>query len=71
MVVSTDPADNDSNVVLNKIVSATFNMAMDSSSLTPSSFTLSANNIAVAGTVSYVNGTAFLLRKVVTGFYNL
>jgi len=52
-VISTDPADNASGVALNKIVTGSFNMAMDLSTITPTTFTLKQGITPVSGTVSY------------------
>lgn len=51
-VISTDPANNATNVALNKVISATFSVNMDQSTITTSSFTLKLGTTAVAGTVS-------------------
>jgi hypothetical protein len=51
MVASTDPANNENNVVLNKLVSVTFNMPMKASTITGTTYTLKQGN-AIAGIVS-------------------
>ncbi|WP_426092306.1 Ig-like domain-containing protein [Flavobacterium sp. DSR3-2] len=56
MVTFTDPANNATNVFLNKVVSANFNMPMKSSTITATSYTLKQGTTAIAGTVTY-NGT--------------
>ncbi|WP_338644891.1 Ig-like domain-containing protein [Flavobacterium sp. KS-LB2] len=56
MVISTDPANNATNVFLNKIVSANFNMPMNQATLNTTTFTLKQGSTSVAGAVSY-NGT--------------
>ena len=57
-VVSTSPADNAANVPVNAAVSAVFSETMTASSLTASTFTLSANGAPVSGTVAYSGTTA-------------
>jgi hypothetical protein len=52
-VISTDPADNASGVAINKIVTGSFNMAMDLSTITTTTFTLKQGITPVSGTVSY------------------
>lgn len=59
MVVTTDPANNATNVFLNKIVAVNFNMAMNHSTINTSNFTLKQGTTAVAGTVSYIGTTAY------------
>ncbi len=58
IVVSTDPTDNATNVVLNKTVTAVFNMAMNASTINTTSFTLKQGTTAVTGVVSYTGTTA-------------
>ena len=58
MVISTDPANNATGVVLNKIVTATFNQAMDPLTLTAATFTIKQGATPVTGTVSYAGTTA-------------
>ncbi|MDO9554485.1 Ig-like domain-containing protein [Rhodonellum sp.] len=55
-VVSTDPANNATNVALNKVVNATFSEAMNPATITGATFTLKQGQTAIAGNVSY-NGT--------------
>jgi hypothetical protein len=57
VVVSTDPADGATNVVLNKAVTALFSKQMDPAS-TIGSFTVKQGTTAVAGTVTYAGKTA-------------
>lgn len=57
-VVSTLPVADAIGVPLNQEASATFSEEMDASTLTPESFLLSAGNVAVEGTVIYIEGTA-------------
>jgi hypothetical protein len=58
MVISTDPANLATGVVLNKTVTATFNQVMDPLTLTATTFTLKQGVTPVAGTVSYAGTTA-------------
>ncbi|PWA07312.1 Ig-like domain-containing protein [Flavobacterium psychrotolerans] len=56
-VILTDPTNNASNVVANKIVSATFNMPMNLLTINATSFTLKIGTTTVLGTVTHnVNG---------------
>ena len=66
LVIETDPANNATGVVLNKIVRATFNTNMDALSITTgTTFTLkTTNNVAVAGSVSYSGTSAFFTPNV-------
>jgi hypothetical protein len=57
-VISTDPANNATNVFLNKIVTATFSDPMDPLTLTATTFTIKQGATPVAGTVSYTGTTA-------------
>lgn len=57
-VTSTDPANNATNVALNKVVKAVFSQAMDPATVTGATFTLKQGNTAVAGTVTYSGTTA-------------
>lgn len=58
MVATTDPEDKTNNVVLNKLVSVTFNMPMKASTISSTSYTLKQGTTAVSGTVSYSGSTA-------------
>jgi hypothetical protein len=58
MVISTDPSDNETNVVLNKTITASFNMPMDPLTFTSSTFTLKEGSSSVDGLVSYTGTTA-------------
>ena len=57
-VVSTSPASSATSVAVNAAISATFSEALGTSSVTPSTFTLSTGSSAVAGAVSYSGSTA-------------
>jgi len=59
-VTLTDPANNATGVVLNKTVTANFNMAMDPLTLSATSFTLKQGVNAIAGAVTYAGTTASL-----------
>ncbi|MDQ3141918.1 MAG: Ig-like domain-containing protein [Bacteroidota bacterium] len=58
LVISTDPANNETGVPLNKTVTATFNMFMDPTTINSTTFTLRQGNNSIAGTVTYVGTTA-------------
>ncbi|MFO8234947.1 MAG: ice-binding family protein [Bacteroidales bacterium] len=57
-VESSDPVINDTDVVLNKIVTVTFNEAMNPLTLNTETFTIDQGTTAVTGTVSYSGTTA-------------
>jgi hypothetical protein len=57
-VTSTDPANNESSVARNKVVTFTFSEAMDAATINTSSFTLKQGSTAVPGTVNYSGTTA-------------
>lgn len=57
-VVSSDPADGATGVVLNKQISVTFTDAMDPSTLNSTTFTVKNGTTIVAGVVSYIGTTA-------------
>jgi len=56
--VITDPVNNASGVILNKIVTATFSVPMDPTSLTATTFTIKQGTTPVVGTVTYTGSTA-------------
>ena len=58
MVILTDPAHNETNVNLNKVVMATFNMPMDAATINSSTFTISQGGNNIAGNISYTGTTA-------------
>lgn len=73
-VIATDPANNETGVFINKVVTATFSVAMDSSTITASTFTIKQGTSEIAGVVSYSGITAsftptteFVPNKVYTG----
>jgi hypothetical protein len=57
LVISTDPANNASNVPLNQVVAATFNVNMDALTLNTSTYTVSTGGNPVSGAVSYSGKT--------------
>ncbi|CAM3550288.1 hypothetical protein FSS13T_07960 [Flavobacterium saliperosum S13] len=57
-VILTDPANNASGVALNKVVTATFDMAMDPLTISATTFTLKQGANTVVGTVSYSGNMA-------------
>jgi hypothetical protein len=58
-VISADPANNATSVVLNKTVTATFSVPMDPLTLTSTTFTLKQGVTPVFGTISYTGTTAY------------
>ncbi|MGZ5286983.1 MAG: Ig-like domain-containing protein, partial [Flavisolibacter sp.] len=58
IVVSTDPVNGAVNVVLNKIISATFSTAMNAATVNATTFTLKQGVNTIAGTISYSGLTA-------------
>lgn len=59
VVISTDPSNGATNVVLNKIIEATFNMPMDPLSLTAATFTVKQGTTSTGGTISYSGSTVY------------
>lgn len=57
-VVATDPADKAVNVVLGKVVTATFNTAMNPATINSTTFTLTQGSTAIAGTVAPTSNNA-------------
>ena len=57
IVVSTDPANNATNVPLNKIIRATFNIPMNPATLNATTFTVKQGASTVVGTISYLGST--------------
>jgi hypothetical protein len=64
-VLSSDPAMNATDVVINKTVTVTFSEAMDASSLNSTTFTLNQETTPVEGTISY-SGTMVSFKPTVT-----
>jgi hypothetical protein len=52
-VISTDPTNNATGVVLNKLIRANFSVAMNPLTITSSTFTLKQGTTAIAGAVTY------------------
>lgn len=52
-VISTDPANLDSNVAYNQIITATFNMPMDPTTITNTSFRVYNETTEISGIISY------------------
>lgn len=52
-VISTDPANNATGVLLDKVIRANFSVAMDPLTITTSTFTLKQGTTTIAGTVTY------------------
>ncbi len=59
MVISTDPANNATNVFLNKVVAANFNMQMNQATINTTTFTLKQGITSVTGIVNYIGTTAY------------
>ncbi len=64
-VVTTDPVNNATGVVLNKVISATFSEAMNPSTINATSFTLMLGATIVPGVVTYSGSTAFFTPNIV------
>jgi hypothetical protein len=58
MVISADPINKATNVVLNKVVTVNFNMPMNQTTLNENSFTIKQGTTVIAGSVSYGGTTA-------------
>ena len=63
-VISTDPTNLETGVVLNKVVSATFSVPMDGTTISGTTFTLKQGTNSIAGTVSYSGSTALFTPNV-------
>lgn len=59
LVISTDPANNATNVIRNKIVAITFNGPMDPTTINNATFTLKQGNNVVTGSISYQGNAAY------------
>jgi len=57
-VISTDAANNAVDVILNKVVTATFSVPMDKATLTATTFSVAIGETPVEGVVSYTGSTA-------------
>ncbi|MFN3968265.1 Ig-like domain-containing protein [Flavobacterium sp.] len=58
-VTATSPVNDETDVVLNKVIRATFNMPMDASTINATTFTLKQGVTSVTGVVTYVGNNAF------------
>ena len=58
LVTTTDPLNNETGVVLNKIIATTFSIPMDLVTINTSTFVLKQGTLVIAGTVSYTGTTA-------------
>lgn len=58
MIIATDPENNETGVVVNKIITAIFNQPMDPLTINETTFIVMQGNNAVAGTVTYSGTTA-------------
>ena len=58
LVLTTSPTPNETGVVLNKVVSATFNMPMDPATINTTTFTLKQGTTTITGVVTYSGNTA-------------
>ncbi|MFV8343015.1 Ig-like domain-containing protein [Flavobacterium sp. XS2P39] len=57
VVISTDPTNNEINVALNKIITATFSVPMDPLTINNSTFTVKQGTNTVAGVITYTGST--------------
>ncbi len=64
LVISTSPFSNETAVVLNKVVTATFNMPMNPLTLNAATFTLKQGTTPITGVVTYSGNTAFFTPNV-------
>ena len=64
MVISTDPINKATNVVLNKIVAINFNMPMNQATINASTFTIKQGTEIITGIVSYSGTTAYFKSSV-------
>lgn len=58
IVIATDPLNNETGVALNKIITATFNMPMDPTTINASTFTVKIGTTSVLGNITYLGSTA-------------
>lgn len=63
-IIATDPLINETGVVLNKVVSATFSVPMNPTTITGTTFSLKQGTNSVAGTVSYNGSIATFIPSV-------
>ena len=58
-IIATNPINLTTGVVLNKVVTATFSVPMDASTIIGTNFTLAKGTTAVTGVVTYANSVAY------------
>ena len=58
-IIATNPINLTTGVVLNKVVTATFSVPMDASTINGTNFTLANGTTAVTGAVTYANAVAY------------
>ncbi len=58
LVILTNPANLESNVNINKVIMATFNMSMDALTINSATFKIGQGGTNIAGTISYTGATA-------------
>src|SRR6478672_5679367 len=64
LVIATSPTSNETGVVLNKIITATFNMPMNPATLNATTFNLKQGTTPIAGVVTYSGNTAYFTPNV-------
>ena len=67
-VISTDPANGDSNVIVTKVLTATFSKVMNPATINMSTFTLRQGTTVITGVVSYAGTTASFTPAANLGF---
>lgn len=67
MVIATDPDDNETGVVVNKIITATFNQAMNPLTVNETTFIVMNGSTAVTGVITYSGTTASFTPTVSLG----
>ena len=67
-VISTDPANGDSNVVITKVITATFSKIMNPATINTTTFTLRQGTTLIPGTVTYLGNTASFTPTVSLAF---
>ncbi|QBZ98117.1 Ig-like domain-containing protein [Flavobacterium sangjuense] len=63
-VIATNPTNDETNVVLNKVLSASFNMPMNPLTINTTTFTLKQGVTPISGAVTYFGNTAFFTPNV-------
>lgn len=64
LVISTSPASDETAVLINKLVRATFNMPMNASTLNAATFKLSQGSTSISGAVTYSGNDAYFAPTV-------